>query len=50
MLLKRDIKPEELPPAEDVKKLERKLASEEKKLPGKVQGFDLLPDKDNDNE
>lgn len=40
LLLKRDIKPEELPPADDLKKLERKLVSEEKKLPGKVQGFD----------
>jgi DNA-damage-inducible protein D len=32
MLLKRGIKPEDLPPAEDVKKLQRKLASEDKKL------------------
>lgn len=32
MLGKRGIRPEELPPAEDIKKLERKVASEEKKL------------------
>ncbi len=30
-LLQRDIRPESLPPAEDVKKVERRLASEEKK-------------------
>jgi DNA-damage-inducible protein D len=30
-LLERGIRPENLPPAEDVKKLERRLASEEKK-------------------
>ena len=40
LLIKRNIKPEELPPAEDIKKLERKLVSEQKKLPGTVQGFD----------
>lgn len=32
MLGERGIKPEELPPAEDIKKLERKVKSEEKKL------------------
>lgn len=32
VLLNRGIKPEELPPAEDVKKLKRKVKSEEKKL------------------
>ncbi len=31
-LLKRGIKPEELPPEEDVKKLERRVKSESKKL------------------
>ena len=31
MLLERDIIPEDLPAAEDVKKVERRLASEEKK-------------------
>lgn len=50
LLAKRDIKPEELPPAEDVKKLQRKLSSEEKKLPGKVRGFDQLSDTDTENE
>lgn len=33
LLTDRDIVPEQLPPAEDVKKLERRLKSEEKKLP-----------------
>jgi len=33
LLGKRDIKPESLPPAEDSKKIERRLKSEEKKLP-----------------
>lgn len=32
MLGKRNIKPEELPPAEDIKKIERKVASDEKKI------------------
>lgn len=32
MLGKRGIKPEELPPAKDIKKLERKAASDEKKI------------------
>lgn len=32
MLGKRGIKPEELPAAEDIKKLERRVAAEEKKL------------------
>ncbi len=32
MLLERGVKPEALPPAEDVKKVQRKLAGEEKKL------------------
>ena len=31
-LLERGIKPEELPPEEDIKKLERKVDSESKKL------------------
>lgn len=33
LLTDRDIVPEQLPPAEDIKKLERRLKSEEKKLP-----------------
>ena len=32
MLLQRGIKPEELPPAEDIKKVERRVAREEKQL------------------
>lgn len=32
MLIERGVKPESLPPAEDVKKVERKLSSDEKKL------------------
>jgi DNA-damage-inducible protein D len=32
MLGKRGIKPEELPPAEDIKKLERRVESEQKKI------------------
>ena len=35
MLVQRGIVPENLPPAEDVKKVERRLASEEKKMLGK---------------
>src|SRR4030043_828075 len=40
LLIKRNIRPEQLPPAEDVKKLERKLASEQKKLITKAQPLD----------
>ena len=36
MLGKRGIKPEELPPAEDIKKLERRVKAEEKKLAHKA--------------
>ena len=32
MLRKRGIRPEELPPAEDIKKLERRVASDEDKI------------------
>ena len=32
MLGKRGIRPEELPPAEDIKKLKRRVASEEKRI------------------
>jgi len=32
MLGQRGIKPEELPPAEDIKKLERSVANDEKKI------------------
>ncbi len=36
MLGKRRIKPEDLPPAEDIKKLERRVKAEEKKLANKA--------------
>ncbi len=36
LLTDRNIVPEQLPPAEDAKKLERRLKSEEKKLPGQT--------------
>jgi len=48
LLLKRDIRPETLPAADDIKKLERKLASEEKKLPGNIHVFDQLQDTENE--
>lgn len=37
LLVDRGIVPEALPPAEDVKKVERRLKSEQKKLPGQVE-------------
>lgn len=37
----RGIRPEELPPAEDVRKLERRLLSEQKKLPGQVPRLEI---------
>lgn len=40
LLGKRNIKPELLPPEEDAKKVERRLAAEEKKLPKSVDSFD----------
>lgn len=39
MLLKRGVKPEELPPEEDIQKLERRLASEEKKMGKRLKGW-----------
>jgi len=39
LLLKRNIRPEELPPAEDAKKIERRFASEQKKLASKTTPF-----------
>lgn len=36
MLGQRGIKPEELPPSEDIKKLERRVKSQEKKLAAQV--------------
>lgn len=40
LLVKRDIRPEALPAAEDVKKVERKLVSEQKKLVSKAKPLD----------
>lgn len=40
MLGERGIKPEELPPAEDIKKLERRVKTEEKKIAKGTDGFD----------
>lgn len=37
MLLERGVKPENLPPAEDVKKVERRLANDEKKVLNEVE-------------
>lgn len=46
MLGQRGIKPEELPPAEDIKKLERRVKSEEKKL---ASSSGILPPKNEDD-
>jgi DNA-damage-inducible protein D len=35
IMIERGLKPEDLPPAEDVKKVERRLKSEEKRIRGK---------------
>lgn len=40
LLVDRGIVPEALPPAEDVKKVERRLVSEQKKLPKQVDGLE----------
>jgi len=40
LLVDRGIVPERLPPAEDVRKVERRLVSERKKLPGKIEALD----------
>ena len=40
MLIQRDIKPEELPPTEDIKKVERKMAKDEKLI---LKGAQKLP-------
>jgi len=49
LLIRQNIKPEELPPAEDVKKLERKLASEQKKFITKAEPLDVIEDKSQNN-
>lgn len=49
MLGKRGIKPEKLPPSEDIKKLERRVKTEEKKLVDKVGRLpEIADDKDGD--
>ena len=47
LLVNRGIVPEALPPAEDVKKVERRLISERKKLPGQVESLDSDPETEN---
>ncbi|MCA1989106.1 MAG: DNA damage-inducible protein D, partial [Desulfarculus sp.] len=42
LLVDRGIVPENLPPAEDVKKVERRLASEQKKLPRRTKKFSAV--------
>ncbi len=44
LLIKRNIRPEQLPPAEDVKILERKLTSQQKKLIAKAEPLDVKQD------
>ena len=39
LLAKSGIKPEDLPPEEDIKKLERRLKSQEKKMPKNLKGW-----------
>lgn len=46
LLGKRNIKPESLPPEEDAKKLERRLASEAKKLPKDTDSFEGIENLD----
>jgi len=41
VLTDRGIRPEDLPPAEDIKKVERRLKSEQKKLPKQVDKIEL---------
>ena len=45
LLVKRNIKPEELPPADDIKKIERKVISEQKKLLTKAKPVDVAEDR-----
>ena len=50
LLKKRGIVPESLPPAEDIKKIERRLQSEEKKLPKLVERLDHAEEESVDEE
>ena len=43
LLVKRNIKPEQLPPSEDIKKVERRLLSEQKKLITKAESLERSP-------
>jgi len=43
LLKSRGIIPEQLPAAEDLRKVDRRLESEQKKLPGDVKGFEGPP-------
>jgi DNA-damage-inducible protein D len=45
LLVKRNIKPEELPPAEDIKKIERRVTSEQEKLLTNAKSADEAEDK-----
>ncbi len=45
LLVKRNIQPEKLPPAEDVKKIERKLVSQQKKLITRAEPLDTTEEK-----
>ena len=47
LLVKRNIKPEQLPPSEDIKKIERRLVSEKKKLTTKAKPLKQAKAKDN---
>ena len=49
VLLNRGISPEKLPPAEDIKKVERRLEMEQKKLPQQVQRLETDETKDSDD-
>jgi len=49
LLIRRNINPEQLPPAEDVKKLERKLASYQKKLITKAEPLDTTENPSQEN-
>lgn len=39
LLAKSDIRPEELPPEEDIKKIERRIKSQEKEMPKNLKGW-----------
>lgn len=49
MLGQRDIKPEELPPSEDIKKLERRVKTQEKKIAEQAGKLPVKNDGNNDD-